>query len=152
MKVLTTALAISLMAPAPMLAATSSADIKATGSVATFCNISNQGGPISMVQAPEGDKLTGSGSYLYVANGNSKIQLSALSLSAPTGAAASIPSIELAELVSNDSSSASASSSESGGVIRKDGTIATSITQNNSSRLLTAGNYEIQATATCTSL
>jgi hypothetical protein len=37
-------------------------------------------------------------------------------------------------------------------VIRKDGSIATSIIQNNSTRLLTAGEYAIQATATCTSL
>jgi len=151
MKALRTAMALALMAPTPILAATS-ADIKATGSIATFCNITNQGGPIAMAPTAEGDKLSGTGSYSYVANGNSKIELSALQLSAPTGAAAAIPSIELAALVANNSSSAGASSPESQGVIRKDGSIATSIIQNNSTRLLTAGEYAIQATATCTSL
>lgn len=151
MKALKTAMAIALMAPTPMLAATS-ADIKATGSVATFCNISNQGGPIAMSPTAIGDKLSGAGSYSYVANGNSRIVLSALQLSAPNGAAAAIPSIELADLVTNTSSSAAASSPESLGVIRKEGSIATAITQNNSTRLLTAGDYAIEATATCTSL
>jgi hypothetical protein len=54
--------------------------------------------------------------------------------------------------VSNNSSSAAAASPQSGGFIRKEGSIASSITQNNSMRLLTAGDYEIAATATCTSL
>ena len=151
MKVLNTALAIALLAPTSLLAATS-ADIKATGSIATFCNITNQGGPIAMDPTAEGDRLSGSGTYSYVANGNSKVELSAVQLTAPTGAAAAIPSIELSELVSNNSSSAAASSPESKGVIRKDGSIATSILQDNSTGLLTAGNYAIQATATCTSL
>jgi hypothetical protein len=151
MKILKTALTLALMAPSPMLAATS-ADIKATGSLATFCNITNQGGPIAMTATAEGDKLSGTGSYSYIANGNSKVELSALTVAAPNGAAASIPSIELAELVSNNSSSAAAASPQSGGVIRKEGSIASSITQNNSMRLLTAGDYEIAATATCTSL
>ena len=105
-----------------------------------------------MQPSAAGDSLSGTGKYLYVANGNSKIVLSALQLSAPKGAAASTPSIELDSLVSNNSGSASASSLESGGVIRSDGAIATSIVENNSAGLLTAGDYEIQATATCTSL
>lgn len=151
MKFLKTALAISLMAPTPLLASTS-AEIKATGSIATFCNISNQNGEIAMQPSADGDRLSGTGKYLYVANGNSKIVLSALQLTAPQGAAASTPSIELGSLVSNNSGSASASSLESGGVIRSDGAIATSIVENNSAGLLTAGDYEIQATATCTSL
>ena len=151
MKVLKTAFAIALMAPTPLLAATS-ADIQATGKVATFCNISNQGGPIAMTPTAEGDQLSGTGSYNFVANGNSKVELSALQLTAPSGAAASIPKIELVQLVANNSSSAAASSPESQGLIRQDGTLATSIVQNNSARLLTAGDYAIQATATCTSL
>ncbi len=150
MKALKTVMAIALMAPAPMLAATS-ADIQATGSVATFCNISS-GGPITMNPTAIGDKLSGTGSYSYVANGNSRIVLSALQLSSPIGAAAAIPSIELADLVTNSSGSATASSSESQGVIRKGGNIATTITENNSADLLTAGGYSIAATATCTSL
>jgi hypothetical protein len=105
-----------------------------------------------MTATAEGDKLSGTGSYSYIANGNSKVELSALTVAAPNGAAASIPSIELAELVSNNSSSAAAASPQSGGVIRKEGSIASSITQNNNMRLLTAGDYEIAATATCTSL
>lgn len=151
MNFLKTALAISLMAPTPLLASTS-AEIKATGTIPTFCNISNQGGAIAMQPSADGDSLSGTGSYRYVANGNSKIVLSALQLSAPTGAAAATPSIQLASLVSNNSSSASASSQESGGIIRSDGAIATSIVENNGDDLLTAGDYEIQATATCTSL
>ena len=151
MNFLKAALAISLMAPTPLLASTS-AEIKATGTIATFCNISNQGGPIAMQPSTAGDSLSGTGSYRYVANGNSKIVLSALQLSAPKGAAAATPSIELASLVSNNSGSASASSQESGGVIRSDGAISTSIVENNGDGLLTAGDYEIQATATCTSL
>jgi len=144
-------LAIALLAPTWLLAATS-ADIEATGNIPTFCNITNQGGTIAMDPIAEGDKLSGSGSYSYVANGNSKLELSAVQLTAPTGAAAAIPSIELAELVANNSSSAAAASPESKGVIRKDGSIVTSILQNNSTGLLTAGNYAIKATATCTSL
>lgn len=105
-----------------------------------------------MQPSADGDRLSGTGSYRYVANGNSKIVLSALQLSAPKGAAAATPSIQLASLVSNNSSSASASSQESGGVIRSDGAIDTSIVENNGAGLLTAGDYEIQATATCTSL
>jgi len=77
MNFLKTALAISLMAPTPLLASTS-AEIKATGTIATFCNISNQGGPIAMQPSATGDSLSGTGSYRYVANGNSKIVLSAL--------------------------------------------------------------------------
>ena len=151
MKVLKTLLAFALMAPAPMLAA-SSADIKATGSAPTFCNISNDGGAIAMAISGEGDKLSGDGKYSYIANGNSKVQLSAIELVAPKGAAEATPSIDLEDLVVNKSASADAASEASGGVIRKLGAISAAITQNNSARLLTAGDYAVKATATCTSL
>lgn len=151
MKVLKTLLAFGLMAPAPMLAA-SSADINASGSAPTFCNISNDGGAIAMAISGEGDKLSGDGRYSYIANGNSKVELSAIQLTAPAGAAAAIPSIDLADLVGNNSPSATASSPASGGVVRKEGAITAAITQNNSARLLTGGSYAVLATATCTSL
>lgn len=151
MKVLKTLLALGLMAPAPMLAA-SSTDIKASGSAPTFCNISNDGGTIAMAISGEGDKLSGDGKYSFVANGNAKVQLSAIDLIAPNGAAEATPSIDLEGLVVNKSASAEAASQPSGGVIRKQGAISAAITQNNSARLLTAGDYAVSATATCTSL
>ncbi|MDI9407432.1 MAG: hypothetical protein QM522_12070 [Chitinophagaceae bacterium] len=151
MKVLKTLLVFGLMAPAPMLAA-SSTDIKATGSAPTFCNISNDGGAIAMAISGEGDKLSGDGKFSFVANGNAKVLLSAIDLIAPNGAAEAIPSIDLEGLVVNKSASAEAASQPSGGVIRKQGAISAAITQNNSARLLTAGDYAVNATATCTSL
>jgi hypothetical protein len=153
-KVLKTAILLSLLgAPAPLLAApTSSSDIEAKGSAPTFCTISNDGGVISMSMSPEGDSLIGDGKFSYVANANSKVVLSAVSQTSPERAAASSPRIELVDLVANGSGSSSADSKESGGVIRKVGTISTSIEQNNAARLLTAGDYSLQATATCTSL
>ncbi len=151
MKVLKTLLALGLMAPAPMLAA-SSTDIKATGSAPTFCNISNDGGAIAMAISGEGDKLSGDGKYSFIANGNAKVLLSAIELIGPKGAAEATPSIDLEDLVVNKSASAEAASQPSGGVIRKQGAISAAITQNNSARLLTAGDYAVNATATCTSL
>lgn len=151
MKALQTLLAFGLMAPAPILAATS-ADIQATGSAPKFCNISNDGGAIAMAISGEGDKLSGDGNYSYVANGNSKVTLSAIQLTAPQGAAEAIPSIGLAELVTNNSPSAAASGPTSDGIVRKQGLISAAITQNNTARLLTAGDYAVFATATCTSL
>ena len=154
MKVLKIAILLSLLGvQAPLLAApTSSADIEAKGSAPTFCTISNDGGVVSMSMSPEGDSLSGDGKFSYVANANSKVVLSAVSQTSPERAAASSPRIELEDLVANSSGSSSADSKESGGVIRKVGTISTSIEQNNAARLLTAGDYSLQATATCTSL
>ena len=144
-------LAAALLAPAPILAGTTT-DIKATGSAPSFCNISNEGGTISMAISAGGDQLSGTGSYNYVANGDAKVTLSPVQQTSPKGAAASTPSIDLSDLVSNNSSGASAASDASGGVIRKQGKIITSIKQDNSAGLLTAGAYELQATATCTAL
>lgn len=154
MKVLKTAVLLGLLgSPAPLLAApTSSADIEAKGSAPTFCNISNDGGAVSMSISPEGDSLIGDGKFSYVANSNAKVILSAVSQSSPERAAASSPRIELEGVVANSSGSSSAESKESGGVIRTTGTITASIAQNNAARLLTAGDYALQATATCTSL
>lgn len=151
MNALKTLLVIGLMAPAPLLAATST-DIKATGSAPTFCNISNEGGAIDMAISGQGDKLSGAGKYNYIANGNSAVLLSSIQLTAPKGAADAIPSIGLEGLVTNKSTSAEAKSDASGGVIRKEGSIEAAINQNNSARLLTAGDYAVVATATCTSL
>lgn len=154
MKALFSVLALSVLTPVPLLAATSAdrADIDASGSAPKFCNISNDGGPIAMTISAEGDKLSGNGKFSYVANGNAKVVLSAIQQVVPTGAAASTPSIALADLVANSSSSAEAVSSDSGGVIRKEGAINAAVTQNNSARLLSEGAYALQATATCTSL
>lgn len=153
MKVLTSSLILgfAVALPSPIWAA-ASADIEASGSAPTFCNIKNDGGPIAMVISSEGDKLSGAGGYSYVANGNSKVVLSAVQQTSPAGAAASTPSIALVDLVTNSSSTADASSGSSGGVVRKQGSIAASITQSNGSGLLTAGDYGLRATATCTSL
>jgi hypothetical protein len=148
MRILPTLIAAALAAPTPLLAATST-DIEAKGSAATFCNISSDGGPISMVLSANGDKLSGEGSYSLVSNGNAKVTLSAVNQTSPNGAGASTPSIVLADLVSNNSSSAAAASNNSG---RKQGAINTSITENNSAKLLSAGDYALKATATCTSL
>ncbi|MFM2081307.1 MAG: hypothetical protein RLZZ124_649 [Cyanobacteriota bacterium] len=144
-------LAIGALAPSPLLAA-ATADIEASGSAPNFCNVRNDGGPIAMVISSEGDRLSGEGGYSYVANGNSRVVLSAVQQISPSGAAPSIPGIALSGLVSNNSPSADASSAASGGVIRKQGAIAASITQNNAAGLLTAGDYSLIATATCTSL
>ena len=154
MKVLKTAILLGFLgAPAPLLAAPSgSADIEAKGSAPTFCNISNDGGVVSMAISAEGDRLVGNGKFSYVANSNSKVVLSAVTQDSPENAAASTPRIELADLVANNSASAIADSKESGGVIRAAGAITASIEQNNAARLLTAGDYALQATATCTSL
>jgi hypothetical protein len=105
-----------------------------------------------MAISGEGDKLSGDGKFSFVANGNAKVLLSAIDLIAPNGAAEAIPSIDLEGLVVNKSASAEAASQPSGGVIRKQGAISAAITQNNSARLLTAGDYAVNATATCTSL
>jgi hypothetical protein len=144
-------LAAALLAPTPILAAATT-DIKASGSAPSFCNISSEGGPITMQISANGDQLSGTGSYSYVANGNAKVVLSRVLQNSPKSAAASIASIELGDLVTNNSSSSEAASDASGGVIRKQGKISASIQQDNSTGLLTAGSYELQATATCTSL
>ena len=152
MRPLQTALAIGfLMAPSPLFAATN-ADIDAKGTAPTFCNISNEKAGISMTLSPSGDVLAGNGKFSYVANGNSKVVLSAISQDSPTGAAESSPSIALEDLVANSSTSAEAASASSGGVVRKEGSITAAITQSNDTRLLTAGDYALKATATCTSL
>jgi hypothetical protein len=152
MKVLQAAVALGfLVAPAPLLASTN-ADIDAKGTAPTFCNVSNDKGAISMAISPAGDALSGTGRFSYVANGNAKLVLSAIGQDVPQGAADSIPSIALADLVVNRSTTAEAVSKPSGGVIRQEGDITASIVQNNETRLLTAGDYALKATATCTSL
>jgi hypothetical protein len=151
MKVLQAAVvAAFLISPAPLLA--SSANIDAKGTAPTFCNISNDKGAISMAISPAGDLLSGAGRFSYVANGNARLVLSAIGQDAPQGAAASIPSISLADLVVNRSTTSEAASKPSGGVIRQEGDITASIVQDNEARLLTAGDYALKATATCASL
>ena len=151
MKVLQAAVAAAfLISPAPLLA--SSANIDAKGRAPTFCNISNDKGAISMAISPAGDLLSGAGRFSYVANGNTKLVLSAIGQEAPKGAAASIPTIGLADLVVNRSTTSEAASKPSGGVVRQEGDITASIAQDNEARLLTAGDYALKATATCTSL
>ena len=146
-------LSVITMAPLPLLAAgASTADIQASGTAPSFCNIKNDGGEIAMVISNNGDKLSGEGGYSFVANGNAKVTLSAVKIDAPAGAASASPSLSLVDLVSNTSPTADASSKASGGVVRQQGKIAAAITQNNDAGLLTSGAYTLTATATCTSL
>jgi len=98
------------------------------------------------------DKLTGTGSYEFVSNGRATVTLSALAPSAPAEAAAYIPSVSLANLVSSNSTTASVTGAEKTGVNRFSGNITTEITQNNASQLLSAGSYTLATTATCTAL
>ena len=140
-----------IAAPSPIVAA-QSADIDAKGNSSAFCNVSNDGGTISMDVSADFAKLSGTGKYSYVANGNSKVVLSAVSLIAPKGAEAAIPSLELVDLVANNSSSAEASSKATDGAVRQAGSINAAITQDNVKRLLTTGDYALNAIATCTSL
>ena len=152
MRFLKAAIVLGLIAaPSPLFAA-QSADIEAKGNSPAFCNISNDGGMIKMDVSSDFDKLSGKGKYNYVANGSSKVVLSAVSLVAPKGAEAATPSLELVDLVANASSSAEASSKASDGAVRQGGEIEAAITQDNAKRLLTTGDYALSATATCTSL
>jgi hypothetical protein len=138
-------------APIASLAGTS-ADINASGSSPGFCDISNTGGPISMSISAEKDKLTGSGTYQFMANGDAKVSLSALTPTAPQGAAAYTPSVSLANLVTNTSTTTAADSPTQAGTNKVQGAITTEFLQNNGQGLLSAGSYGIVTTATCTAL
>lgn len=137
--------------PLPVLAGTS-ADINASGSAAAFCDISNTGGAISMSLSAGKDKLAGEGAYSFTANGDSTVSLSQLNASAPSEAAGFTPSVSLANLVTNTSSSAPAVSGTQAGVSKKTGVITSEILQNNSNGLISAGAYSIATVATCTAL
>lgn len=137
-------------APAASFAGTS-AEINASGSSPGFCDISNTGGPISMTISAEKDKLSGTGSYQFVANGDATISLSALTPSGPQGAAAFTPSVNLANLVASTSTTQAAEATKTG-TNKLTGNITTEIIQNNANALLTAGSYSLATTATCTAL
>ena len=123
---------------APMAGfAGTSADINASGSNPGFCDISNTGGPISMTVTAEKDKLTGTGSFAFVANGDAKVTLSALTPTAPQGAAAYSPSISLGNLVSSTSTTQAVDSATQTGINKVNGTITSEIIQNNADALLT---------------
>jgi hypothetical protein len=138
-------------APIASLAGTS-ADINASGSSPGFCDISNTGGAITMSISAEKDKLSGSGTYQFMANGDAKVSLSALTPTAPQGAAAYTPSVSLANLVTNSSITTGADSATQAGTNKVSGAITTEFVQNNSQGLLSAGSYGIVTTATCTAL
>ena len=138
-------------APIASLAGTS-ADINASGSSPGFCDISNTGGPISMSISAGKDKLTGSGTYQFMANGDAKVSLSAVTPTAPQGAAAYTPSVSLANLVANTSTTTGADSPTQAGTNKVTGAIITEFAQNNGQGLLSAGSYGIVTTATCTAL
>ena len=138
-------------APIASLAGTS-ADINASGSSPGFCDISNTGGPISMLISAEKNKLTGSGTFQFMANGDAKVSLSALTPTAPQGAAAYTPSVSLANLVTNSSTTTGADSATQAGTNKVIGAITTEFLQNNAQGLLSAGSYGIVTTATCTAL
>jgi hypothetical protein len=128
-----------------------SASIDSSGTNPSFCDITSAGS-ISMDVTAQKDKLTGTGSYEFVSNGRATVTLSALAPSAPAEAAAYIPSVSLANLVSSNSTTASVTGAEKTGVNRFSGNITTEITQNNASQLLSAGSYTLATTATCTAL
>ena len=129
-----------------------SADINSSGSSPAFCDISNTGGPISMTISSEKDKLSGNGTYQFLANGDSKVTLSALVPGGPQGAATYNSSVSLANLVTNNSTTSSADSATQAGTNRITGNIVTEINQSNAQGLLSAGSYSIATTATCTAL
>ena len=138
-------------APAASFAGTS-ADINASGMASSFCDISNTGGPISMSISSNKDKLSGTGAYLFSANGDATVSLSALTPTAPQGAASFTQSVNLANLVSSTSSTQAVDGAPKTGVNKISGAITTEIIQNNSSELLSAGSYSLATTATCTAL
>ena len=138
-------------APAASFAGTS-ADINASGQASSFCDISNTGGPISMSISANKDKLSGTGAYLFTANGDAVVSLSALTPSAPQGAASFTQSVNLANLVSSTSSTQAVDGAPKTGVNKLNGAITTEIIQNNASELLSAGAYSLATTATCTAL
>jgi len=138
-------------APAASFAGTS-ADINASGTASSFCDISNTGGPISLSISANKDKLSGTGAYAFTANGDATVPLSALTPSGPQGAAAFTPSVNLANLVASTSSTQAVDGAAKTGVNKLTGAITTEIIQNNSSELLSAGAYSLATTATCTAL
>lgn len=129
-----------------------SAQIEATGSAPAFCDISNTGGAISMSISPAKDKLTGTGSYEFTANGDARVSISALAPTAPQGAAAYTPSLSLANLVTSTSTTASVDSAVQAGTNKVSSIITASVDQNNAQAILSAGTYSLAATATCTAL
>ncbi|MCX5954238.1 MAG: hypothetical protein NTZ40_12275 [Cyanobacteria bacterium] len=138
-------------APAASFAGTS-ADINASGTASSFCDISNTGGPISLSISANKDKLSGTSAYAFTANGDAFVSLSALTPSGPQGAAAFTPSVNLANLVASTSSTQAVDGAAKTGVNKLTGAITTEIIQNNSSELLSAGAYSLATTATCTAL
>lgn len=98
------------------------------------------------------DKLTGTGAYLFTANGDATVSLSALTPTAPQGAAGFTQSVNLANLVSSTSSTQAVDGAPKTGVNKINGAITTEIIQSNSSELLSAGSYSLATTATCTAL
>jgi hypothetical protein len=138
-------------APAASFAGTS-VEINASGTASSFCDISNTGGPINMTISANKDKLTGTGTYLFSANGDATVTLSALTPSAPQGAATYTPSVSLANLVTSNSTTQAVDSATKSGVNKITGAITSEIIQNNASELLSAGAYSLATTATCTAL
>jgi hypothetical protein len=98
------------------------------------------------------DKLSGTGAYLFTANGDATVSLSALTPSAPQGAATFTQSVNLANLVSSTSSTQAVDGAPKTGVNKLSGAITNEIIQSNASELLSAGTYSLATTATCTAL
>jgi len=131
----------------PVLAA----DINSTGTAPKYCSVSNSGGAIITLNAnATSSALSGSGTFSYLANSDSKVSLGTLGGSAPTGAVAYTPSVSIGSLVT--STGAAADSATISGVTNSTGAISVSVTENNDKNILTSGDYEVTAVATCTSL
>jgi hypothetical protein len=130
----------------PVLAA----DINSTGTAPKYCSVSNSGGAITLNANATSSALSGSGTFSYLANSDSKVSLGTLGGSAPTGAVAYTPSVSIGSLVT--STGAAADSATISGVTNSTGAISVSVTENNDKNILTSGDYEVTAVATCTSL
>jgi hypothetical protein len=130
----------------PVLAA----DITSAGTAPKFCSVSNTGGPITLISNATSSALLGTGTFSYLANSDSKVSLGTLGGSAPTGAVAYTPSVSIGSLVA--STGAAADSGTISGVTNSTGAISVSVTENNDKNILTSGDYEVTAVATCTSL
>ena len=105
-----------------------------------------------MELSPAKDKLTGTGTYEFTANGNARVSISALIPTSPQGAAAYTPSLSLANLVASTSTTAPVDSAVQEGTNKVSRAITAEVTQNNAQTILSAGSYSLAATATCTAL
>jgi hypothetical protein len=143
------ALAFGLLLSASQLPALA-VEIQASGTNPYFCSVSNTGGAINLTTNANGSALNGQGSFAFVANGDSKVSLFALTADAPANAEAFTPSVAIGSLVSNSSISTGADGAKQAGVTNVTGDITVAINENNGKDTLSAGSYAVNTVATCT--